>query len=121
MADGDGLAALEVGVAGDGSGGVLFGLGKKGALECYEVFRNGVDGLAAVEAGVGGDLVVAGAGGVEFGPGGAYVFREGGLDIEVDVFEFGGEFEVTGCDLFLDGVEAGFNFFEFFPGQESRH
>ena len=59
MAYGDGLASLEMGVAGDGIFGVLFGLVEEGLLESYGESSNFVNGLARIEASVGGDLVVA--------------------------------------------------------------
>lgn len=120
MADGDGLATLEVGVARDGVFGVLVGLAEKGFLKADDEIRNIVDGFAAIETGVGGDLVIAGAGGVELGAGGADVGGEGGLDIEVDVFEFGGELELAFFNPCANGEKTGLDFREFVLGQNTR-
>ncbi len=96
MAGGDRLAALEVGVAGDDGGGVLLRAVEQGVLERADDFRQqAVDLVAAVEADVGGDLVVAGAGGVEFRAGRADASGERGLDVHVDVLERGRELEVA--------------------------
>ena len=116
MADGDGLASLKMGVAGDGILGVLFSLAKERLLKSYGKSSNFVNGLARIESRIGSDLIIARAGGVELGSSGPNVGGEGGLDIEMDVFQLGGELELTFLDAFLNGEEAGFDFREFVLG-----
>ena len=59
VSDGDGLAALQVGVTRDHGVGVFLGLSEERFLECDDVFSDGIDFGTAVETCVGGDLVVA--------------------------------------------------------------
>ena len=101
----DGLGALEMGVAGDDDIGIVLAEGDEGALEIIDFTEQAGDLVAEPEADIEGDLVVAGAGGVEFGTGG-YTLGELGLDVHVDVFEFVLPTELAGGDLFTDGVEA---------------
>ena len=61
MADGDGLAALKVGVAGYNDSGVPVRLGEQGTLQAGAQCEKAVNGGAAVEAGVGSDLVITAA------------------------------------------------------------
>ncbi len=98
---GDGLGALQMGVARDEDG---LGALREG-VEFAHCFGKGVvEGFAMIlepEAHIGGDLVVAAAGGVEF-RGGGLAFGEGLLDIHVHVLEGGIPFKGTGFDLGLD-------------------
>jgi len=119
VSGGDRLAALEVGVAGHDGVGVECGAVEEGGLEGGEEVGDGVDLGAAVEAGVGGDLVVAGAGGVEFASGGSDLFGEGRLDVHVDVLQFDGELEFAGGDVLFDFTEAGFDLGELVGGEET--
>lgn len=56
---------------------------------------------------------------MEFSAGGADALGEGGLDVHVDVFEFDGEFEVSGGDFLFDFAEAGLDLLEFILGEEA--
>ena len=53
---------------------------------------------------------------MELGSGGPDVGGEGGLDIEMDIFQLGGEFEFAFFDSVADGEKAGFDFREFVLG-----
>ena len=63
------------------------------------------DFVAQPEADVQGDLVVARAAGVEFRAGG-HPPGQFGLDVHVDIFEFGLPLEFAGGDFLADGFES---------------
>ena len=109
MAGGDRLAALEVSVAGDDGGGVFSRAVEQGFLQAGDGDEQAVDLGAGVEAGVGGDLVVAGAGGVEFRAGRADAAGELGLDVHVDVLERGLELEFPRLDVREDFLQSVFD------------
>ena len=115
----DGLAALEVGVAGDDGGGVFFRAVEQGLLESGDGGEQAVDLGAGVETGVGGDLVVAGTGGVEFRARRADAAGEFGLDVHVDVLERGLELEFPGLDVGEDFLQAGFDLGKLFFGEQA--
>ena len=109
VAGSDRLAALEVGIAGDDGGGVFFRAVEQGILQAGDGSEQAVDLGAGVETGVGGDLVVAGAGGVEFRAGRADAAGELGLDVHVNVLERGLELEFPGLDVGEDFLQAVFD------------
>ena len=86
MGEGDGLGALEVGVAGDEDSGVLFAERDERALEAGDVAEQRGDFIAQPEPQVEGHLVIAGAGRVQFCAGGNPPGQLG-LDVHVDVFQ----------------------------------
>ncbi len=114
----DGLGALEVGIAGQESIGVLCGELGQGVLEGTDFLLEREDFLEGPEAHVQGDLVIAGAAGMEFGAGGctAGEFR---LDIHVDVFEFDFPLELAVGYFTSDGVEVFGDGFDFGGGKDS--
>ena len=89
--------------------------------EAGDCAEQAVDFGAAIEAGVGGDLVVARAGGVEFGAGRADAAGEFRLDVHVDVLQRGLELEVAGCDVRLDFAQAGFDRGKLVGGEQAGH
>lgn len=118
MTEEDGLTALEVRVARHDDVLVGEGRGDEGALEIADEGEDGGDFGAAVEPDVEGDLVVAAAGGVEFGSGGADARGEGAFDVHVDVFEGRLPFEGTCVDVGADGFEPGGDLGEFLSGED---
>lgn len=106
VAEGDGLGALEVGVAGHGVGGVAFGEVAHDADEVAQGGRGVVAEGADCHAVDEGDLVVAGACGVEAAGGLADLFAEEGFDVGMDVFEFGAPLDFAAAELFADVFES---------------
>ena len=119
MGEEDGLAALEVGVTGNDGVRAAFAGFDEGALEVSDIGGEAVDGVFAVEADIGGDLVIATAGGVEFGAGGSDAGGEVGLDVHVDVLEGGLELEVAVFDFVLDLEKAFFDGGAFAGGEDA--
>ena len=115
---GDGLGALQMGVARDEN---RLGTLRESVEFAHCLGEGVVKGFAMIlepETHIGGDLVVATAGGVEF-RGGGLTFGEGLLDIHVHVFESGIPFKGAGFDLRLDGFKAGVNGVAFFGGKDA--
>ncbi len=104
MAEGHRLRRLEMGEAGHHGPGVLQRLFGERLLEVTKPGVDLVDGVADEEAEVGGDLVVPRPRRVE--PPGLRPdqLREPGLDMGVDVFEFGREGELARFDFSQDRV-----------------
>ena len=115
----DGLGALQVGEGGHGGEALVFGHFDEGALEVADFGGEEADGFAAPESDVEGDLVVAGAGGVEFFAGLADALDEGGFDGHVDVFLGDIKFEGAGFDVAEDVEESALDGGEVFFGQEA--
>ena len=82
----DRLGALQMGVAGNHDAVILLAQRNEGALESGNVAEQLGDFIAQPEADVKGHLVVARAGGVQFGPGGNPTSQLR-LDIHVDVLQ----------------------------------
>ena len=120
VAGGDGLAALEVSVAGNDRAGVFVGAVEQRPLQTRDRHQHLVDLRAGVQAGVGGNLVVARAGGVEFRASRADAPRQLRLDVHVDVFQRGAELELARNDVSLDPAQAVFNLGELSRRQQSR-
>jgi hypothetical protein len=120
VANGHRLPALEVGVAGDDRGGILFRAVEQGRLESGNRGDEKIDLRPAIQPGVGRDLVVARAGGVELRSGGADALRQLGFHVHVDVLERGLEFEAAGFDVGEDFLQAGLDGGELVFGQQPR-
>ena len=118
MGEGDRLGALKVGVAGDDDGGIPFSESDKGALEGADLLGEGVEFVAEPESDIDGDLIIAAAGGVEFGTGWDAP-GELGLDVHVDILELGLPMEGAGLDLLSDGLEAGADGLELGLGEDA--
>ena len=101
----NGLRALQMRVAGNEHAGIFFAERDERALQIGDFAEQQSNFIAQPEAHVERDLVVAGAGGVEFGAGGNAPGQLR-LDVHVDVFEFGLPFEFAGGDFRADGVES---------------
>ena len=101
----NGLRALQVRVAGNEHIGVFFTERNECALQVNDFAEQQDDFIAQPEAHIEGDLVIARAGGVKFCAGGNAPGQLG-LDVHVDVFEFGFPTEFAGGNFPSDGVDA---------------
>jgi hypothetical protein len=99
------LGALEMGVTGDENGGVFAAEFDEDVLELADLAFETDDFVAEPHPEVHGDLVIAGASGVKFGAGGDTA-RELGLDVHVDILEFGAPLEAISRDLLTDVIES---------------
>jgi len=105
VGEGDGLAALEVGVAGEEDVSGAAAEADEGTLKLGEFPVECGDFVADPESDVEGDLVIAGAAGVEFGASGDAP-GELGLDVHMNVFEGGVPREGASFDFGGDGFET---------------
>ena len=101
----DGLRALQVRVAGNDHVGIVFAEGDECALEADDLAEQRGDLIAQPESHVEGDLVIARPGSVKFRTG-RNALGQRGLDVHVDVFEFGLPLERAVGDLFADLVQS---------------
>ncbi len=120
VAEGDRLRRLQMGKAGHDGIGLTLRQVQQAALKPGKFGGDMVDFVTQPEADVGGHLVVAGAAGVKFFPGGAYVAGKGGLDIHMHVFEVRGPVEVTGVDGGQDFFQADGNLPGLFGAQHAH-
>ena len=98
----DRLRPLQVGIAGNEHVAIGRGQFDQGALRGPEQGAERVAFVAEVEAEIQGDLVIAAAGGVQLRAGVADPLGQLGLEVHVDVFEFGLEREFPRLDLRAD-------------------
>lgn len=114
------LRALEVRVARHDDALVENGALHQGTLHFAREFDYGINFIAAPEAHVSGHLIVSAARRVKLRAGRADAFRQGGLDVHVNVLEFLTPSELAQFNVGLDTKQSIFNRFEFLRGENAR-
>ena len=101
----DGLSALEVGITWDDDLGMIGGELDDRGLEFVELAAQLDQFVAKPHPHIEGDLIIPGAGRVEFGTGG-HAAGQFGFDVHVNIFELRFPFEFPLLDFFADDLES---------------